>query len=238
MISVCIATYNGDKYIEEQILSILNQLSDEDEIIISDDGSKDKTLKVIDRLNDGRIKVFKNNERHGVVPNFENALKHASGEYIFFSDQDDIWTKDKVKICIDNLYDSDLVVHNSIVKFQDGKQSDLDFFELRKSGVGFIKNITRNTFVGSCMAFRRKVIDYILPFPKHVLWHDMWIGLMVEMNGKTKFIDNKLLIYRRHGDNASPTSEKSSFNKWFQFKYRLQMLYYTIIRTIYYKWKL
>lgn len=238
MISVCIATYNGDKYIEEQILSILNQLSDEDEIIISDDGSKDKTLKVIDRLNDGRIQVFKNNNRHGVVPNFENALKHASGEYIFFSDQDDIWKRDKVKICIDNLYDSDLVVHNSIVKFQDGEQSDMDFFELRKSGIGFIKNITRNTFVGSCMAFRRNVIDYILPFPKHVLWHDMWIGLMVEMNGKTKFIDNKLLIYRRHGDNASPTSEKSSFSKWFQFKYRLQMLYYTIIRTIYYKWKL
>ncbi len=238
MISVCIATYNGDKYIEEQILSILNQLSDEDEIIISDDGSKDKTLKVIDRLNDGRIQVFKNNNRHGVVPNFENALKHASGEYIFFSDQDDIWKRDKVKICIDNLYDSDLVVHNSIVKFQDGEQSDMDFFELRKSGIGFIKNITRNTFVGSCMAFRRNVIDYILPFPKHVLWHDMWIGLMIEMNGKTKFIDNKLLIYRRHGDNASPTSEKSSFSKWFQFKYRLQILYYTIIRTIYYKWKL
>lgn len=238
MISVCIATYNGDKYIEEQILSILNQLSDKDEIIISDDGSKDKTLKVIDRLDDKRIKVFKNNNRHGVVPNFENALKHASGEYIFFSDQDDIWQSDKVKICIDNLYDSDLVVHNSVVKFQDGEQSDMDFFELRKSGVGFIKNITRNTFVGSCMAFRRNVMDYILPFPKHVLWHDMWIGLMVEMNGKTKFIDNKLLIYRRHGDNASPTSEKSSFSKWFQFKYRLQMLYYTIIRTIYYKWKL
>ena len=161
MISVCIATYNGDKYIEEQILSILNQLSDKDEIIISDDGSKDKTLKVIDRLDDKRIKVFKNNNRHGVVPNFENALKHASGEYIFFSDQDDIWQSDKVKICIDNLYDSDLVVHNSVVKFQDGEQSDMDFFELRKSGVGFIKNITpskKSKFV--------KMRSYIIPIIK------------------------------------------------------------------------
>ena len=91
-ISVCIATYNGAKYIEEQVQSILYQLSEKDEIINSDDGSKDNTLAIIKSLNDARIKVIHNTLKHGLVSNFENAIKHADGDYIFLSDQDDIWT--------------------------------------------------------------------------------------------------------------------------------------------------
>ena len=90
MITVCIATYNGGKYISKQIDSILNQLSDSDEVIVSDDGSKDDTLDIITAFHDKRIEVFKNDGRHGVVPNFENALSKAKGDIIFFSDQDDI----------------------------------------------------------------------------------------------------------------------------------------------------
>ena len=114
MISVCMATYNGEKYIREQVESILCQLGPEDEIVISDDGSKDHTIQMVDSL-DKRIKVFLNEGKHGVVPNFENALKHSSGDYIFFSDQDDIWSPDKVERCLHALEDSDLVVHNSRV---------------------------------------------------------------------------------------------------------------------------
>ena len=85
MISVCMATFNGEKYIEEQINSILLQLGKEDEIIISDDGSTDNTLDIIRELNDERIKLYQNNKQHGYAHNFENALIHASGDYIFFS---------------------------------------------------------------------------------------------------------------------------------------------------------
>ena len=80
------------------------------------------------------------------------------------------------------------------------------------------------------MAFRREILDYVLPFPEHILWHDMWIGLMVEKKGKTMFIEDKLLYYRRHDNNASATAEKSSFSFLFQIKYRLQMFGYTLIR--------
>ena len=230
MISVCIATYNGDKYIQRQIESIICQLDNNDEIIISDDGSTDNTINIIETLNDHRIKIIHNKGKHGVVSNFENALKYSTGDIIFFSDQDDIWDEHKVDKCVDALKSADLVVHNSKVVHEDRSQPDEEFFQLRNSGPGFWKNLYKNSFVGSCMAFRKEVKDYVLPFPRHILWHDMWIGLIVEKKGKTKFINNQLLYYRRHGDNASATSDKSTFSTWKKVKYRLQMLYYTSVR--------
>lgn len=227
MISICIATYNGQKYIKEQLKSILCQLGEEDEIIISDDGSKDNTLEIIESFQDNRIKIYINKDNHGVVPNFENALKRTKGNYIFFSDQDDIWTPNKISICKEALQNNNLVIHNSLIMDDRGNISDIDFFKLRNSGKGYWKNLYKNSFVGSCMAFRKDLLPYILPFPKHILWHDMWIGLIAEKKGNTVFIPDILLYYRRHGNNASATAEKSSFSFLFQLKYRLQMLYYT-----------
>ena len=97
MISVCMASYNGEKYIKEQIDSILKQLSDEDELVISDDGSTDNTLSVIQSIHDKRIKLIHNQGEHGYSRNFENALKNSKGDYIFLSDQDDVWKDNKVE---------------------------------------------------------------------------------------------------------------------------------------------
>jgi len=230
MISVCMATYNGEKFLYNQLKSILSQLSSDDEVVISDDGSKDSTLNIIKTFDDPRIKIFVNKGKHGVVFNFENALKRASGDIVFLSDQDDVWVDNKVAVMSAVLNDVDLVIHNSLIMDGKGNISNVDFYSIRYSKSGYWKNLYKNTFVGSCMAFRREVLQYALPFPKHILWHDMWIGLIVEKRGKTKFIDNKLLYYRRHGNNASATAEKSSFSFLFQVKYRLQMLYYTAIR--------
>ncbi|MBQ8008776.1 MAG: glycosyltransferase family 2 protein [Bacteroidaceae bacterium] len=230
MVSVCIATYNGVNYIREQLVSILCQLSSHDEIIISDDGSTDNTIDVLESIRDLRIKIIYNKGRHGVVPNFENALRNSTGDFIFFADQDDIWDEHKVARCMTALKDADLVVHNANVFYENGGHQDEDFFQLRHSGSGYWKNLYKNTFMGSCMAFRKEVKEYVLPFPRHILWHDMWIGLMVEKKGKTKFIKDKLLYYRRHENNVSATSSKSTFSTWKMLKYRLQMLYYTSIR--------
>lgn len=229
-ISVCIAAYNGGRFIWEQVMSILPQLGEDDEIIVSDDGSIDDTINILNSFHDKRIKIFINEGRHGVVPNFENALKHSSGDYIFFSDQDDTWNDNKVKKCVEALNDADLVVHNSRVVSDGGSIPDYDFFQRRHSGPGYWKNLFKNTFVGSCMAFRKEVKNYVLPFPKHILWHDMWIGLITERHGITKFINDQLLYYRRHNNNASTTGETSSYSRWMQLKYRAQMFYYTMIR--------
>lgn len=184
MVSVCIASYNGCKYMKEQLISILSQLSCDDEIIVSDDGSCDGTLEIVSNMEDSRIKEVLNIEKHGVVPNFENAIKYASGDYIFLCDQDDLWVENKVKTCVEALQSVDLVVHNSLLMDGVGNVSDIDFFSLRKSTAGYWKNLYKNSFIGCCMAFRREILDYVLPFPEHILWHDMWIGLMVEKKEK------------------------------------------------------
>ena len=113
MISVCIATYNGEKYIFEQISSILSQLGKDDEVIISDDGSTDDTIKIIESICDNRVRLLINNGKHGFVSNFEKALMKSKGDFIFLSDQDDIWKSNKVQVVLKSLNKYDLVVHDA-----------------------------------------------------------------------------------------------------------------------------
>ena len=109
MRSVCMATYNGEKYIREQLESIIPQLRDDDELVVSDDASTDSTLDIVRSYNDPRIKIFQN-ENHGVAHNFENALRHASGDILYFADQDDVWLPGKLdkmeKFLVDGGYDT------------------------------------------------------------------------------------------------------------------------------------
>lgn len=232
MISVCIATYNGEKYIKEQIDSILSQLSDNDEIIISDDGSHDGTLDIIRKLNDSRIKVFQNKGRHGVVPNFENALRQAHGNFIFLSDQDDVWMPDKVKTVMAVLQDYDFAIHNAEMVDGNLKPQGTDFFSLRHTCYGYWQNLWKMRYLGCTMAFRREALRYILPFPKNILWHDMWAAAILHLKFRGTLIDKPLIWYRRHGDNASTSGEDSGWSWIFRIKYRWIIFTHSITRTL------
>lgn len=229
-VSVCLATYNGAKYIKEQLDSILIQLSPFDEIIISDDGSKDNTLDAIKEMNDARIRIYANKEKHGVTHNFANALQYAQGDYIFLSDQDDIWYPNKVDICIKRLETSICILHNGSLIDGEGNRLNDDLFAIYGTRIGYWKNLFRNTYVGCCMAFRKELLTHILPIPFQIKMHDMWIALLAEKFGKTELIQDNLIYYRRHANNASTTSNKSSYSKYFQLKYRMEMFLYTILR--------
>ena len=230
-ISVCMATYNGEKFIQQQIDSILEQLSDRDELIISDDGSTDSTISIIKKYDDKRVFLYTNSGINGVAHNFENALRHASGDFIFLSDQDDIWEADKVSTLVKELANYDCVLHNAYLIDAAGDFLENDLFSIYKSRKGYIKNLFRNTFVGCCMAFKKELLKNILPIPKEITMHDMWIALIAEKKGETKLISDKLIQYRRHDNNASTTSNKTKFSKYYQLKYRLIMLYYTTLRN-------
>ena len=147
-ISVAMATYNGEKYIKEQIDSILVNLEKNDELIISDDGSTDNTINIIKSYKDNRI-ILLNGPRKGVKQNFANAISYATGKYIFLSDQDDIWMKNKVKKVLD-VFDKEqamLIVHDAIVFDNDTNKVIFNsFFKYRNSGSGVIKNIIKNTY--------------------------------------------------------------------------------------------
>ena len=206
MISVCMATYNGQKYISKQLESIIKNLSNNDEIIISDDGSKDETLEIIQdyRKNFKNIKVYEGPHK-GVKANFENALRHASGEYIYLTDQDDIWMDNKVEMTQRFFKDSNvtLVIHDAAVIDNNMDIVIGSFFSTRNSKSGIIKNIVKNSYIGCCMAFRKEILDYILPIPDNIHMHDQWIGIISEVVGKSVFIPEKLIYYRRHGENVS-----------------------------------
>lgn len=220
MISVCLASYNGELYIKEQIDSILPQLSDNDEIVISDDSSSDSTIKILMSYEDERIKLYKNHTKKSPVFNFENALKHAKGDYIFLCDQDDIWLPNKVKTIIPFFDKYDLIVSDCKVVDKRLNVLENSFFDSLKSGKGFWKNFTKNTYLGCCMAFKKEVLDYALPFPSKIAMHDIWIGLLAELNGNSFFLKEQLILYRRHNNNASFGGGKSKNSFLIKIKYR------------------
>ncbi len=224
-ISVCLTTFNGEKFIKEQIDSILAQISENDEVIVSDDGSKDHTLAILQSLNDKRIKIFHNTGRHGFIYNFENALNKAQGNYIFLSDQDDIWLPEKVKIVLKKLNDCDLIVHDA--ELVDGTGHDLkkNYYSTLHSKTGFLANLWKNRFLGCCMAFRKDVLKDCLPFPNHICGHDFWIGMIAIKRYKVRFIPDILICYRRHGDNVSPASNKSTLSLSRKIVNRVTMLF-------------
>jgi len=204
-VSVCIATYNGAFFIKEQLDSILTQLQPEDELIISDDSSDDLTIEIIDAYTDPRISLFKNNKFRDPIKNFQNALKHAKGDFIFLSDQDDVWLPNKYSEMLAFLNTYDLVISNSIIVDQELKEINSSFFRYFGSGKGIIKNIIKSSYYGSCMAFKKKILDKALPFPDtKEIGHDLWIGLVAEMVGSVYFYEKPLLLYRRHNDAFTP----------------------------------
>src|SRR6478736_1009903 len=109
-VSVVMAVYNGEKYIKDQLNSILSQIDDSTEVIISDNGSIDNTLEIIKEFKDPRIKLYQNEEYKGSAFNFEFGLKKASGNIIFLSDQDDVWLENKVTVVKEYLKRYDLII--------------------------------------------------------------------------------------------------------------------------------
>jgi glycosyltransferase involved in cell wall biosynthesis len=223
MISVCLTTFNGEQYIKEQLDSILIQLGDKDEVIISDDGSTDKTLSIITAYKDQRIKIFKNSFRN-LIKNFEFTLKQAKGDFVFLADQDDIWLPNKVKICLEFLISYDIVVSNCKVVNANLEVISDSFFKLNNSKKGFFSNLSKNSYLGCCLAFRKEVLRKAIPFPKSIPMHDIWLGFVSEVFYKVKFIDEPLLLYRRHGKNESPTAESSPYSLLQKIKFRFNII--------------
>ncbi len=222
-ISICLAVYNGERFIKQQVDSIVCQLGTIDEVIISDDNSTDATLRILDQYkSDKRVTVLRNNGPSGIVWNFENALKRCQGEYIFLADQDDVWHPKKIEMMVEALLEYDLVVSDCAVVDQELATMHPSFFEFNSSKKGLLRNLIKNSYIGCCMALKRNVLEKAIPFPANVPMHDLWFGLVAERFFKVHFMPEKLVYYRRHGSNASDLQSRSSL--WKRFKIRLQIL--------------
>lgn len=224
-ISVVVATYNGEKYIQNQISSILKQLNDRDEIIVTDDSSTDSTISLIEGFSDPRISITYSKNLKGPIGNFENGIKNATRDVIVLADQDDVWLDGRLNtirsafgsVKCNNL----LVVLDSAVVNEQLEVIHPSVFGLLHSGTGLLKNITRNTYIGCHMAFSRNLVSIILPFPSNIPMHDVWIGLASELVGKTVFINSVSMLFRRTGQNF--TQPKYSWKT--RFTWRLNLVF-------------
>ncbi len=230
MISVALAAYKGEKYIEEQIRSILPQLSYNDEIIVSDDRPGGMTEKIVKKIaaEDSRV-VWVEGKSKGVVSNFVNAIRYCKGDKIFLCDQDDVWLPDKVKRVMEAFDEGyDLILHNAYITDGELNITDYSFFEKRGSKKGVFRNIFKNSYMGCCMAFDRKLLKKIMPMPRSIPMHDQWIGILAEIYGKVKFLDLPLIYYRVHGGNV--TGGKTTFRQKMEWRrYLIFKLYKRVI---------
>ncbi len=214
MISVCMATYNGAKYIKQQLCSIISQIGEGDEVIISDDGSTDSTLDTIRSMADGRVRIVKGPCRQSPTQNFENALSHAKGDYIFLADQDDVWLPGKVSTCMKWLNRYDCVVSDAEMADESLRVIEKSYYSVHHTKPGRWYNLfVKNGYMGCCMAFTRRVLDAALPFPNGIAMHDLWIGNVAAFRFSARFIGEALVTYRCHGGNVSFTATgKSGFS--------------------------
>lgn len=225
-ISVAVTTYNGENYIKAQMDSILANLAACDEVVVSDDGSTDATLAILKEYEDRQISVrVIRGPGEGILKNIGEVLQACRGRYIFLADQDDIWMKHKVETVMEQLGRDGcrLVCHDARV--MDGSLQKVlmpSFFAYRGSRPGFLPNLVKNRYMGCCMAFERELLAYVLPIPQEIEMHDQWIGMINDLRGgKSLFIPDRLLIYRRHDKNVSDFSHGTV---WEMIQKRLRLL--------------
>jgi glycosyltransferase involved in cell wall biosynthesis len=229
-ISVCMTTYNGDLYIKEQLDSILKQVDENDEILISDDGSTDNTIEIIQTYNDTRIKLYHNSFRD-VISNFEFILGKTNGEIIFLSDQDDIWLDNKVSTSLELLKKYDLIFTNLNVFKSNIKESSL-MYSPEKNYKGLHRNFLKNHCVGATMAFKSNLLKYAMPFPKNIEMHDMWIFFISSIYARTFYYNEPLIYYRRHDSNVSNTGEKTTNTLFKIIKIRISWIIFLVKRIV------
>jgi len=222
-VSVCLATYNGERFILDQINSILDQMEDTDELVISDNGSNDGTLKLLANLTDVRVKIL-TCHKLGVVANFENALRHANNDLLVLSDQDDVWRPGRLAAARASLEHHDLSIVG--LTFVNQKLEPMSRpSAVRQPAPSLLSTILRNGYTGCGMAFRKELLHAALPFPSRVAMHDWWIAVVALGIGASIDISTEeMILYRRHDDNVSVTGNLSNNSLVDQFCTRLHLV--------------
>lgn len=221
VVDILLATYNGEKYLEAQLESILNQTYSNFRLLISDDCSSDNTKKILEKYKekDNRIITFFQEKNLGVIKNFEFLLKQVENKYYMFSDQDDIWKKNKIEKSIKKMeeFNCDLVYTDLEVVDENLNVIYSSYWKLK----GIYKKIKKynnfeslylNNFITGCTIISKKeFIDKVLPLPntsKYVL-HDYWIPLIISQYGKIDYIEEPLIKYRQHKNNKIGSKKRS-----------------------------
>ena len=227
-IDILLATYNGEKYLEEQIESILNQTYKNIHLIISDDCSTDRTRDILKKYEENNnITIYYQEKNLGFVNNFEFLLKKVENELYMLSDQDDVWKPNKIEETLKKLKEenADLVftdleiVDENLVCINSSFNTTIRKKQKIKKTIGTKDfEYLYNNITGCTILSKKKWLPKILPLPKKSKYiiHDSWIGLIVSLNGKIAYLDKPTIQYRQHGNNQVGTEKTSYKCKKFQ----------------------
>jgi glycosyltransferase involved in cell wall biosynthesis len=202
-VSVCMATYNGERFVEPQIMSILSQLGDDDELIVVDDGSTDATVSIVTGLHDGRIRLHEQRNA-GPVRAFEHAIGMARGSLIMLADQDDVWPPHRRRHLVSAL-DHSHVAAGALSTFGSLTGTVISFNSTSPNSVASFGALVagRAPFYGCAMAFDRDVSAIALPFPSWIEAHDHWIAVCGLTLGRPRLLAEVVTLRRIHDANLS-----------------------------------
>lgn len=229
-LSVAMCTYNGEKYIKEQLESILTQTMAIDEIIICDDGSNDKTIAIIEQFQveyPGKISLYKNQVNLGSTKNFEKAISICIGDYIFLSDQDDVWKINKTEKIVQHFTENPsteaLFTNGDLINDKNEKISshtlwDSVFFNENQllKPIDLYQHILfkANMVTGATLCIKKEIKNLILPFPNiKKFFHDEWIAIIIADRNNLEYITDQLISYRIHSKQESGISSNFKNNK-------------------------
>jgi len=213
-VSIAMAAYNGEKYLQEQLDSFVAQTRQPDELIVSDDCSDDATISIIEafaRQAPFDVRCYVNDENLGFVGNFSRALSLCKGDLVFLSDQDDVWFENKIEqieaIACEDEYNL-LFINDTVLADEKLETTGLTKLGQMRSG-----GLSESLFtMGACVAVRPKLLEMCLPIPIEYNSHDIWLSFFAENLGRKRIVDIPLQYYRRHENNAS-YSPSSGFKR-------------------------
>jgi len=212
-VSVCMATYNGERYLPEQVATILAQLGPADELVVVDDASSDGTVAYLEGLGDPRIRVHRNTANLGHVQSFAKVIGLARSPFILMADQDDLWIDGRLAAMRDALASGPALVSTNS-EFIDGEgrpiaalHADLIEADSGRHVANIARIFTGRAFYDGCaMGLREELRLLILPIPHYVESHDLWIAMAANAAGSNVHLARRTLRRRVHGSNASVVS--------------------------------
>lgn len=221
LVSVAMATYNGEKYIEDQIASIFSQTYKNIELVVVDDCSSDRTVELVNKLaRKNNIKLFKNEKNLGLIKNFEKAISNCNGDYIALADQDDIWLKNKIEVLLNKIDGYSLVYTDAEIIDKNGKLTG-ESFSNRNCLVGmdssnkeyFQYNIFNPFVLGCTMLFNSNLKHFILPIKLNKFNHDRFITIIASQVNGISYVNQKLFYYRIHENNITIKKNQLTFSE-------------------------
>lgn len=211
LVSVAMATFNGEKFLREQLDSIYSQTYKNIEVVVTDDCSSDETKAILEEYKDKYgLRYYLNKENLGLTKNFEKAMSLCKGDLIALADQDDIWLQHKLETLVDEINDFTLIYSSSYLTNEESILIGEPYIAIDESEFHFRENckqtrqlIANNWVISHAVMFKRELLQWALPIPSGFYFHDAWLAIVASKLNGSKFLNKCLMYYRRHSSSLT-----------------------------------